>query len=116
MWTTICDEHWDHTDASIVCRQLGFSANGMLHICILDHVVESHDCEASYYISTGALALKSVFTEGVWPLTITNITCNGSESNLLECSYSTERLSACHARRDASVSCQSMCSSTLSFV
>ena len=27
-WSTICDEHWDNADASIVCRQLGYSQYG----------------------------------------------------------------------------------------
>ena len=62
---------------------------------------------SQWLLVSGALALRGVFTERVWPLTITNITCSGSETNLLECSYSTEPLSACSVLRDASVACQS---------
>lgn len=50
--------------------------------------------------------MSGSFTETVWPLTINNITCTGSEENLLQCDFSTHLNPVCHHTQDASIVCQ----------
>jgi deleted-in-malignant-brain-tumors protein 1 len=62
-WGTVCDDFWDALDASVVCRQLGYEAEG-------------------------AIALRGAhFGQGEGRILVDDLHCVGNESSLLECPY-----------------------------
>jgi deleted-in-malignant-brain-tumors protein 1 len=80
-WGTICDDYWDNNDASVVCRQLGLSSNGA-------------------YAGTG------LYTEYGRHFHIIDLNCNGTENNILNCSYNNITQHSCYHYEDAYVRCQ----------
>ncbi|XP_055954622.1 scavenger receptor cysteine-rich domain superfamily protein-like, partial [Patella vulgata] len=82
IWGTVCDDGWDDIDASVVCRQLGFSP-------------------------TGAVALPDAsFGRGTGQIWLAAVNCQASNMALAECSHSGWGNEDCGHGEDASVICQ----------
>uniref|UniRef100_K1QUR6 SRCR domain-containing protein n=1 Tax=Magallana gigas TaxID=29159 RepID=K1QUR6_MAGGI len=77
VWSTVCDEDWDHDDATVVCKQLGLGMNG---------IGVSH----------------APFGKGIGPNFISKVDCKGNETDVFNCSF--VKLSCSHAN-DAGVIC-----------
>lgn len=107
-WGTVCDNMWDNTDASVVCRQLGFSPYGL---CLYLYKYTKH-CfiYLPLIIYAGSVALFRRFSDSVWPTLINDIKCTGSEESIWQCPHVVHQDSLCG---DSSVVCQGISTSVL---
>ncbi|NWW90241.1 DMBT1 protein, partial [Rhynochetos jubatus] len=79
-WGTVCDDGWDLSDATVVCRQLG--------------------CGAAMAAPMGA-----VFGRGLDPIWLDRVACTGVENTLEECRARPWGTNICRHEEDASVVC-----------
>ncbi|XP_070562183.1 neurotrypsin-like [Ptychodera flava] len=77
-WCTICDSFFDDTDATVLCRELGYSG--------------------------GTAYGSAYFGEAVGSKWLVGLECNGNEASLNDCSHS-GWYSGCGHERDAGVAC-----------
>ncbi|XP_073541369.1 scavenger receptor cysteine-rich domain-containing protein DMBT1-like isoform X2 [Phyllobates terribilis] len=82
-WGTVCDDSWDLIDAEIVCQNLGcgsaLSADG-----------------------------NAIHGQGQDPILLDDVTCNGGESSLLNCTYPGIKQHNCGHHEDAGVTCSGL--------
>ena len=79
-WGTICDDKWDLEDATVACRQLGYSR------------AESAKADAYYGKGSGTIWMDEV-------------RCRGNEISLQQCPFSGWEINDCTHFEDAGVSC-----------
>ena len=79
-WGTVCDDGWDNTDATVVCRQLGF------------------------YSSVRAYG-SAPYGQGTGPIWLSRLSCFGYESSLFECGQLSVTTKNCTHSDDAAVTC-----------
>ena len=84
-WGTICDDHWDINDANVVCRQLGFSSGAVTAYS------DAH------------------FGRGCGTIWLDDLQCDGSESNLFDCTHRGIGSHNCSHQEDAGVTCRLPC-------
>ena len=79
-WGTVCDDGWDLNDATVVCKQLGFS-------------------------SASAAPHEAQYGQGTGDIILDNVSCSGTEERIFDCSHNGYRSHNCSHGEDASVVC-----------
>ena len=75
----MCDDLWDDNDATVICKQLGYSRGSAIGL--------------------------AYFGEGSGLILLDNVNCHGGESSIFQCNHNIFGEHDCKHREDAGVIC-----------
>ena len=78
-WSTVCDDLWDDNDATVICKQLGYSR--------------------------GSARVSAYYGEGSGLILLDDVNCGGSESSIFTCNHRSFGEHDCTHNEDAGVVC-----------
>ena len=78
-WCTVCDDLWDDIDATVICKQLGYSR--------------------------GSVRVSAFFGRGSGSILLDNVNCRGGESSIFDCNQRKFGEHDCDHNEDAGVVC-----------
>ena len=81
VWGTVCGSSWSSDDASVACRQLGFSSQGAI----------AHT--------------NAVYGEGTGIVLLDGIRCTGLEAEIFDCVQASIGTTSCSHQNDAGLAC-----------
>ena len=89
-WSTVCDDLWDDNDATVICKQLGYSR--------------------------GSARVSAYFGEGSGLILLDNVNCYGGESSIFGCRHRILGEHDCNHNEDAGVVCFGESSKGITFI
>ena len=78
-WGTVCDDDFDSEDATVVCRQLGYT--------------------------TGTPYVEAHFGQGSGPILMDDVHCHGDEAHIAQCPHNGFGVHDCSHSEDIGVMC-----------
>merc|ERR1711871_1740061 len=81
-WGTICDEEFNHVDAGVACRQMGYSNGYMMGNCVLNNPSSTDN------------------------VLMSKVKCTGGEKSISDCDHVSGKV--CSHAQDVSVSCYNL--------
>ena len=78
-WSTVCDDYWEDTEATVICKQLGYIG--------------------------GSVKTSAYFGQGSGLILLDDVNCNGRESTIFTCSHRNFGEHDCRHYEDVGVMC-----------